>query len=1039
MEDTNLTCPITQMVMVDPVCTCDGHTYERKAIEDWFRANARNTRSPSTNLPLANKKLTPNHALKKVIQDSHDAAAVAVGSKRMSHEDMQAAGGSKRAKTPDAVDPLVPFERLMLNRDIAGIVDGWRALVDPTVAIEMKVMEFLLVLTDARTRASSAHFVYSEGVQLLVDRMTAWRASTAPEIQLCSIYSAACGVLQHITRASLESVRDDHMLAIEQAGGIEAVVLALQEYCGNVDLVKRALRALQNFAEIPSHATAPFAHKIIDAGGMQSVVMKAMAPHAGNEWVVLWGCRLLQTLAGFPCGLAKVSESCALAAVLRVFPLGVFHLNSAACDALRVFCGSEEIACSPQSAAVAALTFQLVKKPDVTMRDSWYDFWPSAIAALELLVRGHAENKNVARSHLQGTFRVLEVMNRATSTIQRHETKVEMVELSLGLVASLMPDTCSDGDFSGVTAVLDVLGVTSSYSSMKLNGHLAQIVIDCLQYKRYDIYNHLLRRNEAIPFLTRSLSKAVGTALVPLEQASVRTFMRLHCLALLLLCTMELSDTASRSEKKDIVGLRAAVVAKVVEAGGIEALVAVVAHEAVTAGPSPLVMHKDAVAALLLLPKLCISYAYYSRFEKAGGPKAILACVSLYKDVESVMEVCMQALSRTFGHNWGLRIFEEVVLQSTHMALVVCVMKLHATNVGIQHAAMAVLGLFSYASFHVLKNPAVSPEAKAALKTVADAGAVPPVLAAMKTYADDVDMQWQACQVLSQYMRFMYACDNDKFRPAVAALFVDGAHDAVFAAFQTHGASPRVKQFACYFLAVACCHDDYTPAITAGGGVAVALSSLQNATMNGAGLSAAFMLLGNIVSLEQGNVLVLNQPAVDAISAGSGMQIIFNAIPKATAMTDIPERFKNNMLGWACKVLMAMTTDDAQCVHFALQGGIQVLLRVIKMHKRLNVKIMLDVLARVSEVPSLVMSFATAGGVQAVIECMRVCVGAPPAGAQHSTSVILHNLAQDPSLHAFMKDPQVGVLAWVDGVLKGSDDMSQGTRERYSGLMKMLA
>ncbi len=272
MEDPNFLCPINQTVMLDPVMTCDGHTYERKAIENWFRVNPRNTRSPCTNAQLANKTLTSNIALKKCIQDSQ----AAVGSKRISQEDMQAAGGSKRAKTPDAADPLVPFQRLMLQRDVTGMVECWRALADPTVPIEMKVLCFLVVLTDGHTNSESAQFVASGGVQLVVDRMTTWRVSTAPQIELSSIYSASCGVLRHITRASLQSVRIDHMLAIEQAGGIEAVVLALQEHCGNVHLVKRALGALQNFADIPSPATVPFAHKIIDAGCMQAVAMKAM-------------------------------------------------------------------------------------------------------------------------------------------------------------------------------------------------------------------------------------------------------------------------------------------------------------------------------------------------------------------------------------------------------------------------------------------------------------------------------------------------------------------------------------------------------------------------------------------------------------------------------------------------------------------------------------------------------------------------------------------------------------------------------------------
>lgn len=58
-------CPITEEVFVDPVMTCDGHTYERKAIEAWL--NNHDT-SPSTNLPLSNKNLMPNVVLKNLVK-----------------------------------------------------------------------------------------------------------------------------------------------------------------------------------------------------------------------------------------------------------------------------------------------------------------------------------------------------------------------------------------------------------------------------------------------------------------------------------------------------------------------------------------------------------------------------------------------------------------------------------------------------------------------------------------------------------------------------------------------------------------------------------------------------------------------------------------------------------------------------------------------------------------------------------------------------------------------------------------------------------
>ena len=57
-------CPITREPMTDPVICCDGHTYERTAIELWLRNNSR---SPKTNQPLASREVISNHALRNAI------------------------------------------------------------------------------------------------------------------------------------------------------------------------------------------------------------------------------------------------------------------------------------------------------------------------------------------------------------------------------------------------------------------------------------------------------------------------------------------------------------------------------------------------------------------------------------------------------------------------------------------------------------------------------------------------------------------------------------------------------------------------------------------------------------------------------------------------------------------------------------------------------------------------------------------------------------------------------------------------------------
>lgn len=61
-------CPITYEVMKDPVVAADGYSYERRAIERYFRGPG-NARSPMTGLPLPNKTVVPNQALKIMIND----------------------------------------------------------------------------------------------------------------------------------------------------------------------------------------------------------------------------------------------------------------------------------------------------------------------------------------------------------------------------------------------------------------------------------------------------------------------------------------------------------------------------------------------------------------------------------------------------------------------------------------------------------------------------------------------------------------------------------------------------------------------------------------------------------------------------------------------------------------------------------------------------------------------------------------------------------------------------------------------------------
>jgi TPR repeat protein len=70
-EDDNIPhecfCPITQVIMEDPVIAQDGHTYERAAIKDWLDRG--NPTSPKTGAMLLSTELIPNHTMRSLIQD----------------------------------------------------------------------------------------------------------------------------------------------------------------------------------------------------------------------------------------------------------------------------------------------------------------------------------------------------------------------------------------------------------------------------------------------------------------------------------------------------------------------------------------------------------------------------------------------------------------------------------------------------------------------------------------------------------------------------------------------------------------------------------------------------------------------------------------------------------------------------------------------------------------------------------------------------------------------------------------------------------
>eukprot|EP00882_Tetradesmus_deserticola_P005392 GHRQ01005674.1.p2 GENE.GHRQ01005674.1~~GHRQ01005674.1.p2 ORF type:complete len:255 (+),score=76.93 GHRQ01005674.1:701-1465(+) len=60
-------CPLSQRVLVDPVVACDGFTYDRRAVQEWFESGQRV--SPLTKQPLKSTATLPNHVVRCAVTE----------------------------------------------------------------------------------------------------------------------------------------------------------------------------------------------------------------------------------------------------------------------------------------------------------------------------------------------------------------------------------------------------------------------------------------------------------------------------------------------------------------------------------------------------------------------------------------------------------------------------------------------------------------------------------------------------------------------------------------------------------------------------------------------------------------------------------------------------------------------------------------------------------------------------------------------------------------------------------------------------------
>ena len=104
-------CPISQELTTDPVVAADGHTYDRRYIEDWINLKGANATSPKTNERLVHHHLIPNHTLKSGIGDFYETQRRQLSS--------QQSNQAKPESTPNTAAAITAEHSSSLNQPAA--------------------------------------------------------------------------------------------------------------------------------------------------------------------------------------------------------------------------------------------------------------------------------------------------------------------------------------------------------------------------------------------------------------------------------------------------------------------------------------------------------------------------------------------------------------------------------------------------------------------------------------------------------------------------------------------------------------------------------------------------------------------------------------------------------------------------------------------------------------------------------------------------------------------------------------------------------
>lgn len=167
-------CPITMVVMKEPVLATDGYTYEKEAIQQWLRSN---TISPMTREPMRFSDCRPNRALRDAIERWEKEKQPTGKSKQPPKKTRHPHESSPPSATQEALSYQTDTDHMyaIMVHTQETVEQIKRSSVSPTPSVQQQQVQSQLTDEQKKKYAMAICFLFSGIIILImvVDRMQA--------------------------------------------------------------------------------------------------------------------------------------------------------------------------------------------------------------------------------------------------------------------------------------------------------------------------------------------------------------------------------------------------------------------------------------------------------------------------------------------------------------------------------------------------------------------------------------------------------------------------------------------------------------------------------------------------------------------------------------------------------------------------------------------------------------------------------------------------------------------------------------------------